>query len=44
MGKLSMQKIEHKHLTMRPRLKRLARKPLFFSARSSCMTYSLGYI
>ena len=30
-GKLSMQKIERKHLTLRTRLKRLARKTLSFS-------------
>jgi insertion element IS1 protein InsB len=30
-GKLTMQKIEHKHLTLRTRLKRLARKTLCFS-------------
>ena len=30
-GKLSMQKIERKHLTLRSRLKRLARKTLCFS-------------
>jgi len=30
-GKLTMQKIERKHLTLRPRLKRLARKTLCFS-------------
>jgi len=30
-GKLSMQKIERKHLTVRTRLKRLARKTLCFS-------------
>jgi insertion element IS1 protein InsB len=30
-GKLSMQKIERKHLTLRTRLKRLARKTLCFS-------------
>ena len=31
MGKLSMQKIERKHLTLRTRLKRLARRTLCFS-------------
>jgi insertion element IS1 protein InsB len=31
MGKLSMQKIERKHLTLRTRLKRLTRKTLCFS-------------
>jgi insertion element IS1 protein InsB len=31
MGKLTMQKIERKHLTLRTRLKRLARKTLRFS-------------
>jgi insertion element IS1 protein InsB len=31
MEKLSMQKIERKHLTLRTRLKRLARKTLCFS-------------
>ena len=30
-GKLSMQKIERRHLTLRTRLKRLARKTLCFS-------------
>jgi insertion element IS1 protein InsB len=30
-GKLSMQKIERKHLTLRTRLKRLARKTLCYS-------------
>ena len=35
-GKLSMQKIERKHLTLRTRLKRLACKTLCFS-RSSLM-------
>ena len=35
-GKLSMQKIERKHLTLRTRLKRLARKTLCFS-RSRAM-------
>jgi insertion element IS1 protein InsB len=35
-GKLSMQKIERKHLTLRTRLKRLARRTLGFS-RSSLM-------
>ena len=30
-GKLTMQKIERKHLTLRTRLKRLARKTLCFS-------------
>ena len=30
-GKLTMQKIERKHLTLRTRLKRLARKILYFS-------------
>jgi insertion element IS1 protein InsB len=30
-GKLSMQKIERKHLTLRTRLKRLARRTLGFS-------------
>ena len=30
-GKLTMQKIERKHLTLRTRLKRLARKTLSFS-------------
>jgi insertion element IS1 protein InsB len=35
-GKLSMQKIERKHLTLRTRLRRLARKTLCFS-RSSLM-------
>jgi insertion element IS1 protein InsB len=34
-GKLSMQKIERKHLTLRTRLKRLARKTLCFSR--SCL-------
>jgi len=39
MGKLSMQKIERKHLTLRTRLKRLARKTLSFSR--SCMMHNL---
>ena len=38
-GKLSMQKIERKHLTLRTRLKRLARKTLCFSR--SCMMHDL---
>ena len=33
-GKLTMQKIERKHLTLRTRLKRLARKTLCFSSSS----------
>jgi len=38
-GKLTMQKIERKHLTLRSRLKRLARKTLCFSR--SCMMHDL---
>ena len=38
-GKLTMQKIERKHLTLRTRLKRLARKTLCFSR--SCMMHDL---
>ena len=38
-GKLSMQKIERKHLTLRTRLKRLARKTLCFSR--SCLRHDL---
>ena len=38
-GKLSMQKIERKHLTLRTRLKRLARKSLCFSR--SCLMHDL---
>ena len=38
-GKLSMQKIERKHLTLRTRLKRLARKSLCFSR--SCFMHDL---
>jgi insertion element IS1 protein InsB len=38
-GKLSMQKIERKHLTLRTRLKRLARKTLGFSR--SCVMHDL---
>jgi insertion element IS1 protein InsB len=38
-GKLVMQKIERKHLTLRTRLKRLARKTLSFSR--SCVMYDL---
>jgi insertion element IS1 protein InsB len=38
-GKLSMQKIERKHLTLRTRLKRLARKTLCFSR--SCLMHDL---
>jgi len=38
-GKLSMQKIERKHLTLRTRLKRLARKTLGFSR--SCLMHDL---
>ena len=37
--KLSMQKIERKHLTLRTRLKRLARKTLCFSR--SCLMHDL---
>ncbi len=39
-----MQKIEHKHLTLRMRLKRLARKTL--SCSRSCIMHDLviGYI
>jgi insertion element IS1 protein InsB len=42
-GKLTMQKIERKHLTLRTRLKRLARKTLCFPARALCTTSSSGY-
>ena len=42
-GKLSMQKIERKHLTLWTRLKRLARKTLYFPARASCTTSSSDY-
>jgi len=38
-GKLSMQKIERKHLTLRTRLKRFARKTLCFSR--SCVMHDL---
>jgi insertion element IS1 protein InsB len=38
-GKLSMQKIERKHLTLRTRIKRLARKTLCFSR--SCVMHDL---
>ena len=38
-GKLAMQKIERKHLTLRTRLKRLARKTLGFSR--SCLMHGL---
>jgi insertion element IS1 protein InsB len=38
-GKLTMQKIERKHLTLRMRLKRLARKTLCFSR--SCVMHDL---
>jgi insertion element IS1 protein InsB len=38
-GKLTMQKLERKHLTLRSRLKRLARKTLGFSR--SCMMHDL---
>ena len=38
-GKLSMQKIERKHLTLRTRLKRLARRTLCFSR--SCFMHDL---
>jgi len=38
-GKLTMQKIERKHLTLRTRLKRLARKTLCFSR--SCRMHDL---
>ena len=38
-GKLSMQKIERKHLTLRTRLRRLARKTLSFSR--SCVMHDL---
>jgi len=38
-GKLSMQKIERKHLTLRTRLKRFARKTLGFSR--SCLMHDL---
>jgi insertion element IS1 protein InsB len=39
MGKLKMQKIERKHLTVWSRLKRLARKTLCFSR--SCVMHDL---
>ena len=42
-GKLTMQKIERKHLTLRTRLQREARKTLCFSVRASCTTSSSGY-
>ncbi len=38
-GKVTMQKIERKHLTLRTRLKRLARKTLCFSR--SCLMHDL---
>src|SRR3989442_5275880 len=38
-GKLPMQKIDRKHLTLRTRLKRLARKTLCFSR--SCLMHDL---
>jgi insertion element IS1 protein InsB len=38
-GKLTMQKIERKHLTLRTRLKRLARRTLSFSR--SCIIHDL---
>jgi insertion element IS1 protein InsB len=38
-GKLSVQKIERKHLTLRTRLKRFARKTLCFSR--SCLMHDL---
>ena len=38
-GKLTMQKIERKHLTLRTRLKRLTRKTLCFSR--SCLMHDL---
>jgi len=38
-GKLGMQKIEHKHLTLQTRLKRLTRKTLSFSR--SCVMHDL---
>ena len=38
-GKLTMQKIERKHLTLRTRLKRFARKTLCFSR--SCVMHDL---
>jgi insertion element IS1 protein InsB len=43
-GKLSMQKIERKHLTLRTRLKRLARGTLCFPAPPLCTIWSSGYI
>jgi insertion element IS1 protein InsB len=42
-GKLGIQKIERKHLTLRTRLKRLARKTLGFSRSPLCKTSSSGY-
>ena len=38
-GKVTMQKIERKHLTLRTRIKRLARKTLCFSR--SCIMHDL---
>jgi insertion element IS1 protein InsB len=41
-GKLTMQKIERKHLTMRTRLKRLGRKTLCFSRSRSMHELLIG--
>jgi insertion element IS1 protein InsB len=41
-GKLTMQKIEHKHLTLRTRLKRFARKTLCFSRSGVMHDLSIG--
>lgn len=41
-GKLSMQKIERKHLTLRRRLKRLARKTLRYSHSCSMHDIVIG--
>jgi insertion element IS1 protein InsB len=41
-GKLSMQKIERKHLTLRTRLKRLARKTLCFSRSRVMHDFLIG--
>ena len=37
-GKINTQQIERKHLTLRTRIKRLARKTIFSRNRSLCMT------
>ena len=41
-GKRHTQKIERKHLTLRTRIKRLARKTICFSKRPRCLTLSLA--